>query len=130
MDDICNRIRILRESLHLTRAAFGKPVGASDSVIKNIEYGKTTPRDLLVDMICNAYSVNENWLRTGEGEMLLAKTSEAELMTAFGELINLDDSDFRRKFVTALAHLDDPAWNAIEKFCREVVSGETKKDGD
>lgn len=130
MDDICNRIRILRESLHLTRAAFGKPVGASDSVIKNIEYGKTTPRDLLVDMICNAYSVNENWLRTGEGEMLLTKTSEAELMTAFGELINLDDSDFRRKFVTALAHLDEPAWNAIEKFCREVVSGETKKDGD
>ena len=51
-------------------------------------------------------------------------------MTAFGELINLDDSDFRRKFVTALAHLDEPAWNAIEKFCREVVSGETKKDGD
>ena len=130
MDDICNRIRILRESLHMTRAAFGKPVGATDSVIKNIEYGKTTPRDLLIDMICNAYSVSEKWLRTGEGDMLLTKTSEAELIAAFGELINLDDTDFKRKFISALARLDGPAWIAIEKFCREVVSGETKKDGD
>ena len=54
MDDICNRIRILRESLHMTRTAFGKPVGATDSLLKNIEYGKTTPRAMLIGRICNA----------------------------------------------------------------------------
>lgn len=131
LDDICSRIRILRESMHLTRAAFGKPLGASDSVIKNIEYGKTHPRELLLDMICNVYSVNIAWLQTGEGDMLLPRSSESELINAFGELINLDDDDFRRKFITALSQLDTAAWDAIEKFCRTVVyDGENKKSGE
>jgi len=62
------RIRLLREGLKLSRAAFGKKLGVSGDVINNLERGRVPVKESMVKLICSCYDANEAWLRTGSGE--------------------------------------------------------------
>lgn len=66
-----DRIRMLREDKKLSRAAFGEKLGVSGDVINNLERGRVEVKDYIVKLICSEYSVNETWLRTGEGHMYI-----------------------------------------------------------
>lgn len=66
-----NQIKLLRKELGLTMQEFGKNLGVSKSAISNIENGYNSLTDQMIVAICNAYNVNEEWLRTGNGEMFL-----------------------------------------------------------
>ena len=127
MYEVNERVLELREKLKLTRKDFGEKIGVSDSVIKTIDYKKTDPRPLLLTQICTVYNVNESWLLNGEGEMFVKKTLEDELIDVFGKILN-DDNDFRKRMISALAQLDDDGWNAIEEFCKRIVSGGEPKE--
>lgn len=127
MYEVNERVLELREKLKLTRKEFGEKIGVSDSVIKNIDYKKNDPRPLLLTQICTVYNVNESWLLNGEGEMFVKKTLEDELIDVFGKILN-DDNDFRKRMISALAQLDDDGWNAIEEFCKRIVSGGEPKE--
>lgn len=118
--EINSRITIIRNELGLSRQAFGEAVGVSDSVIKNIDYNKTEPKPLLIDMICKSYNVNEEWLRTGEGEMFRQKSQEDIIIDAFGKLMAEDDNSFAKQFIAALAQLTPKEWEKVENFARKV----------
>lgn len=118
--EINSRITIIRNELGLSRQAFGEAVGVSDSVIKNIDYNKTEPKPLLIDMICKSYNVSEEWLRTGEGEMFRQKSQEDIIIDAFGKLMAEDDNSFAKQFIAALAQLTPKEWEKVENFARKV----------
>lgn len=65
------RIRILREDKELSRAAFGQRIGVSGDVINNLERGRVDIKDHIIKLICSEYSVNEHWLRTGNGSIYI-----------------------------------------------------------
>lgn len=64
-----NRIKAIRQTLHLSQREFGEKLGVSRDVISNIEYDRVKPKELLLRHICQLYRVNEHWLKTGEGDM-------------------------------------------------------------
>ena len=66
---LISRIKAVRSALHLSQREFGEKLGVSRDVISNIEYGRVQPKKLLLQHLCQQYSVNEHWLETGEGEM-------------------------------------------------------------
>lgn len=63
------RIRKLRRMLDLTQQAFGERIGIKRNTVANYETGRNEPVDSVVALICREFNVNEEWLRTGEGEM-------------------------------------------------------------
>lgn len=63
------RISSVRKNLKMTQASFGKSLGVSRDVIANLESGRVSPNDTFIQLLCSKYSVNETWLRTGDGEM-------------------------------------------------------------
>lgn len=63
------RIHAVRAQADLTMAEFAKRIGMTTSSISLFESGKATPSDRTILSICREFSVNEHWLRTGEGEM-------------------------------------------------------------
>lgn len=63
------RIKQLRRALDLTQEAFGKRIGVKRNTIATYELGRNRPIDSVVSLICREFHVNEEWLRTGEGEM-------------------------------------------------------------
>lgn len=69
------RIKILRKKyLKLTQEAFGKRLGVSRDVIKNIELNllaRPNQKLSLIKLICKEFSVNEDWLLNGTEPMFI-----------------------------------------------------------
>lgn len=72
------RIRAVRESLGLSRAAFGEKLGVSGDVINNLERGRVAPKENITKLICKEFNVNENWIKTGNGDMFDKTENEIE----------------------------------------------------
>lgn len=71
------RIRKLRRALDLTQQEFASRIGIKRNTIANYETGRNDPIDSVVSLICREFSVNEEWLRTGQGEMFVPAASDA-----------------------------------------------------
>ncbi|WP_110955728.1 helix-turn-helix domain-containing protein [Anaerosinus massiliensis] len=65
------RIRELRKNLKLSQRDFGKRLGVKDNAISRIESGERNLTDQMFLSICREFSINEHWLRTGDGEMYI-----------------------------------------------------------
>lgn len=66
------RIRLLRKKKKLSQEAFGEKLGVSRSVINNIERNCLARPDQklsLIKLICKEFSISEDWLLYGKGEM-------------------------------------------------------------
>lgn len=63
------RIKELRKSLNMTQDEFSSKIGLSRNFIAQIETGTKTPSDRTINDICREFNINEEWLRTGNGEM-------------------------------------------------------------
>ena len=63
------RLRKLRRELDLTQQEFADRIGVKRSNISIYEIGKANPTDAVISLICKTFNVNEEWIRTGNGEM-------------------------------------------------------------
>ena len=121
METINDRIRELRTHLNLSQAAFGARIGLSRDEIKNIEYGKTMPREITIPLICREYKVHEEWLRTGEGEMLADNSEQKKIAAFLGDLMREEaDGDFKTQLIGALADLTVEEWALLEQIARRI----------
>lgn len=65
------RIKQLRKALGLTQQEFAERVGIKRNAVANYETGRNEPIGSVVNLICNEYNVNPDWLRDGTGEMFI-----------------------------------------------------------
>lgn len=68
-----DRIKELRKALKLTQVEFASKISIRQSTYAGYEAGKSKPSNPAIDNICKTFGVNEQWLRTGEGEMFAPK---------------------------------------------------------
>lgn len=47
---------------------FGERIGITKSSVSLLESGKNNPSEQTIRLICKEFSINEHWLRTGDGE--------------------------------------------------------------
>lgn len=114
------RIRQLRKSLGLTLEEFGAGVGVGKAAISKIERGENNLSDQMFKSICREWNVNEEWLRTGEGEMFVELTRDEQIASFIGSIqANVDDS-FKKSFILMLSSLDEPEWELLEKMAMKL----------
>lgn len=119
------RIKYLRkEILHLTQQEFSEALNISRSNMGNIETGQISLTERVISDICEKYSVNEEWLRTGEGEMFVPKTRNQQITDFLGDLIKEEDGTFKKRLIEAMSKLDKKDWEDIERLVNKL----TKKD--
>ena len=130
-DEITPRVKILRQALGMSQTDFGAKIGVTRGVINNLDRGLTDLQDPLLSLICSVFNARREWLETGEGEMFEPKDAEAPFYDAMGIITNEEPDSFRKRFVIALAELDDAGLDAMEQFVRSLIRDTgTKKDGD
>ena len=83
-----DRIKEIRKERHMSQAEFGKTLGVSRDVISNYEMGRVEPTDLFINHLCATFGVNEEWLRSGTGEMFIK--SKQSIIDELVEVYNLD----------------------------------------
>ena len=91
----------------MSRAKFGEPIGMTDSEIKNVETGATQLKENKIPLICNAYNVNEQWLRTGQGNMFLPKTRAQEIGEIVRNAATRDPEESVKFFTELLGDMTD-----------------------
>lgn len=71
-----NRLKIIRTHLNLSQEEFGSRIGIkSRAHISSLESGSRNITDRIIKDLVSVYNVNEEWLRTGEGDMFLVSDS-------------------------------------------------------
>lgn len=81
-----DRIKEIRISLGLNQSDFGNKIGLGQAGVSALEKGIRGITDRNIQLICEKFNVNEEWLRNGEGEMFLDVSEEDEFMKAATEL--------------------------------------------
>lgn len=119
---INERIRYLRkEELKITLDAFGKKVGVTKAAVSDIERGRNNVTDQMFNSICREFGVNDEWLRTGEGNPFVEVTRSEQIQQMVDDIMRDHPESFRRRFVTALAALDANGWLALENFIDSIT---------
>lgn len=119
------RIRKLRRSLDMTQQEFADRIGIKRNTIANYETGRNDPVDSVVSLICREFNVNENWLRTGEGDMFVERTRDEQIASFFEDLQSDTTDPFKRQFILTLSALDDAEWEMLKNV---VQLFQLKKD--
>ena len=119
------RIKELRKELKLTQQEFADRIGIKRNTIANYESGRNEPVDSVISLICKQFNVDENWLRTGEGEMFIKQTRDEQIASFIGTIQSNEDDSFKKRFVSMLSALDESDWEVLEKM---VLMIHEKKD--
>lgn len=118
------RIKLLRKELHLTQQEFAERLGIKRNTIATYEIGRNEPIDAVIKLICGEFNVNEDWLRSGEGEMFIELDPEDELMIWAGTVLRDKPDSFRRRFVRMLSKMTDEEWEWVESKLLELFNTE------
>lgn len=121
------RVKEARKKLGLTLDKFGERIGVGKSAISNIERGNRGLTEQMIKSICREFNVNENWLRTGTGEMFINVTPYDVAYNRFGYIME-NSSASKKAALSMLLELlytvPDDTWNTIMRQFDEI-----KKEG-
>ena len=124
-----DRIRLIRKSENLTMEKFGEKLGVTKVAISLIENGSRSLTTQMLRAISNIYNVNEEWLRTGKGEMY-AEISDSELiMERLGRVhlakMSTEGKEayyavMKERFASAILAMDDIACQTLIDLLNEA----------
>lgn len=114
------RIKKLRKALNLTQQEFANRIGTTANVLTNYETGRRNPSSSVINNICKEFNVNETWLRTGEGEMLIQLSKDEEIAAFVGQALSTESDTFKKRFIVMLSKLDESDWEVLEKMTAKM----------
>ena len=127
MENIQERIKLVRKSKGMTQQAFAEKLGLKQNTIATYEMGKTVPSDRTICDICQKFRICEEWLRTGEGDMEIADPQRQKLENFFADVL-ATAQDERSAFVAALDGLPPNFWPMVADLARNYVNNLKKED--
>lgn len=125
------RVRELRKALNLTLEKFCEPLGVGKTAISNIENGNRNLTNQMIISICREYSVNETWLRTGDGEMLRQPSDEVGYYVE--DLLEYDGNgnpfyDMIIEMMKTYHGLDEKSKEVVRNFFRSTLDQAKNKE--
>lgn len=88
-----NRIKGLRSALQLSQEDFATSLNLSRNFVWMLEKGEREPSDRTIKDICRNYNVNEEWLRSGSGEMFIEISKEKKIADLTAQVYKRNDLD-------------------------------------
>lgn len=116
------RIKEIRKSNKLTQQEFADKLGIKQNTVASYEMGRIGISDAVITSICREFSVNEEWLRNGTGDMFKKRTRNQEILAFANKAMASSDDAFVRRFATAIARLSEDDWESIEKIVDKLIS--------
>lgn len=120
------RLKEIRLALDMNQEDFGKLLGITKSGVSDIESGRRKVTDQHIIMLkSQKHHLNEDWLRTGVGNMFIEQSEDAQISSFIGDLLKDEEESFKRRLISGLAALDQNGWDVLEKFLDSI---QKKKD--
>lgn len=115
------RLKKIRKTLDLTQQEFANRIGVARANIASYEVGKSNLSDAVISLICREFSVNEKWLRYGEGDMFNSSDDE---YIAIIDRIMAGENEFAKNIFKTFAMFDESDWNALNRMIEKYNSVE------
>ena len=116
-----NRLKQLRKELGLTQEAFASKIGSVQNTITGYENDRRNPSAPVISLICREFNVNEDWLRTGEGDMFVEVSENEQIAEFVGRTLSGKPETFKKRLILALSTLDDDEWDLLEKILDKMA---------
>ena len=122
------RVKELRKALGLSGEKFGEKIGLKRNSLSQIETGKNNLSEQNILAICREFNVNEEWLRSGTGEMFKDMTLDEEIISFIGDIQWDASNTFKKRFISAIAKLNDEEWVVLEKIITTCANEMEEKE--
>lgn len=116
-----DRIKKLRKELELNQTDFGEKIGVKQTTVAGYENGARQPIDAVINSICREFNVNEEWLRSGNGEMFKHLNRQQKIAKFSADLFKEEKDSFKSRLLIALSDLDESDWEALEKIAKKIA---------
>lgn len=115
-----NRLKELRTVLGLNQEEFASALKIGRSTIANYEAGTRAPVASVISLISQKWNVNEEWLRTGEGQMFVDVSRADELSRLIEETMSDESGEIKRRIATAVLRLTPDQLRACTDWIKET----------
>lgn len=115
------RIKEIRQNAGMTQREFADRIGVSRNTIAAYETNARVPIDAIIVSICREFNVNEDWLRTGLGNMYAEVNPDIQLSKALGSLLREEAGSFKKQLILSLLELNQKDWDTLEKLITSVT---------
>lgn len=113
MFSINERFRIIYKESGLSQEKFADKIKRSRGEVANIIYDKTIPKDKIIEATCEAFDIQEDWLKHGLEPMRAAKSREDEIAELVGSALS-GSSDFKKAVIRMICSRSDEELKALE----------------
>ena len=118
---INERVKMLRKELSLNQKDFGSRIGLGQGGVSWMENPVNNVTNQTIRLICDTFKVNENWLRTGAGEMFAPKEILGVLEMLQNEMeLSTSEIDAIRAFVAMPQERRQAGIRFIMDFAHEL----------
>jgi DNA-binding XRE family transcriptional regulator len=104
------RLKLVRKNLKMNQTGFARQIGLTQTTLSMIEVGTASLTGKNIKLICATFNVNEQWLRTGAGEM-------------FG-----DSSPYLRELITIFERLSPDTQDFLLEMARNLIKKQEKAE--
>ena len=118
---INERIKEIRRSSGLFQTDFTERLGPTRGVITHLEGAHTGPTEPFIKLICREFNVNEDWLRTGEGEMKQKLTRNQEIAEFMGVVMHDSDDSPRKRVVSSSSKLSGDEGPPLAEIAKKMA---------
>ena len=123
-----DRISLVIKSEGRTKTEFAKRLNVSQAFVSQMCSGAAKPSDRTISDICREFAVNEDWLRTGIGEMREAITPEEEIAELVARAVH-GSGDFRRAVIRMICTRTDAELEVLDKMLQDLYETLQKNSG-
>lgn len=121
-----SRFKELRSELGLSTRKFAEDLNLTAGTISLIENGKRNLTDRTISDVCRLYHVNENWLRTGVGNMFQKRTREIEIAEITAAMFKSKDTDFRYQLMRVIADMTPEQIELLREIAEKLHENVSK----
>lgn len=123
------RIKKIRQSVGKTQQELADDLNLKRNTIATYEMGKSEPSDRTIADICRLYNVNEDWLKTGEGNMFIELAPDEELEGIFDK-IQLHGDETIRAIIRTYWRLSDYDKDVVRQVILDLADQIKKGQGE
>lgn len=126
------RIKQIRSAAKLTQADFAERIGLSRNYIAQVEMGIRDLSDRAIRDICREFNINEEWLRTGDGDMKTENSTAAEISEAVRRVLSDKPESFQSALITVLMRFEEEGnqWHVLEEIFDRVTEEMKRRNAE
>lgn len=131
--ELNERILLILKDAGKKRVDLARALNISEASVSTMCSGKTNPSAQNIALICQKFGINEEWLKTGKGEMKAPLTKQAEIAEITAQLFRKEETDpetynFMVELNKYLLQLDETQMQAVLDMIRKLNAAISKGD--